>query len=88
MYAKKSRNGSRRHTPFAPFLGHIRCYLCSNLGHMAKKCKLPYTLKNSRQKMKVIASTPNNEGNENNKRKSTKVWKRKKKEKHGTSMTN
>lgn len=87
MYAKKSRNDSRKNTPFVPFFCHIKLYLCSNLGHMMKDYKLLYNLKSSRQKMKDTTCRPNNEGNADNRMKPTKVWKRKKKEKLATLMT-
>ena len=32
-------------------LGQIRCYVCLKLGHKAKDCNMPYTLKNSKQMM-------------------------------------
>jgi len=77
------KRGKRRHTPFPPCLGKIRFYLCINLAHKANDCKVPYALNNSRNIMKQNQSTPNYESKinaHNNKRKPTKVWKRKKKE--------
>lgn len=64
---------SRRNTSFPTFLGHTRCYVCDNFRHKAKDCKLPYTLKSSRQKMEKTPSRLNNEGNADNNRQSTKV---------------
>ena len=39
------------YTSAQTYLGKVRCYVCLKLGHKAKDCKLPYTLKNSRQVM-------------------------------------
>lgn len=34
----------KRLDPLATYIGHIECYVCHNLGHMAKVCKMPKPL--------------------------------------------
>ena len=70
-------------------LGKIRFYVCHKLGHKAKDCRLPYTLKNSRQMMEPNHITANCEskGDIDIMRNPNKVWKEKKKGEHVTLMT-
>ena len=46
-----SKRGTKYYTSAQMYLGKIRCYVCLKLRHKATECKLPYTLKSSRQMM-------------------------------------
>lgn len=86
VYMKKKLN-AKRNTSFSLFFGNTRCFVCNNLGHKNKDCKLPYILKNARQKMEATSKRENYERNANKRKQSIKVWNKKRKEQLVTSMT-
>ena len=71
------------------YLGKIRCYVCLKLGHKAKDCKLPYTLKKSRQLMESNQIKQNSESKRSVDimKNPNKVWKEKRKGEPVTSIT-
>ena len=48
--------------PYPPFLSHIKLYVCDNLGHMAKYCKFPATLKESSEQRGIWRRKEKQEG--------------------------
>ena len=71
------------------YFDKIRCYVCLKLGHKAKDCKLPYTLKKSRQMMESNQIKQNYESERSAEilKNLNNVWKEKRKGELVTSIT-
>ena len=76
-----SKKGTKYYTSAQTYLGKIRCYVCLKLGHKTKDCNMPYTFKNSRQRMesKQINQNYESKGRAVIMKNPNKVWKEKRK---------
>ena len=83
------KRSTKYYTSAQTYLGKIRCYVCHKPRHKENDYRVPYTLKDSRQMMEQNQIRPNYESKTNADimRNPNKVWKKKKKGEHVTSIT-
>ena len=57
-HARNKNEINRRYQVIPQFLGHIRCFLCENVGHKAKDYKIPMCYRRSNQKQENMQGQP------------------------------